>query len=69
MPASEQQAMKRQSKRQPKHQSKRKHNTAHGDEQSFLAKYTPPLIDSGIHDELLDFVNRREAACGAPNGL
>ena len=26
-----------------------------------IAEYTPPLMDSDNHDELLDFVNRRKA--------
>lgn len=30
------------------------------------AEYTPPPTDSGIYDELLDFVNRRKAEGGAP---
>ena len=62
MPASEQQAIKRQSKRQ----SKRKRDAAQAAERSFLAEYTPPPMDSGIHDELLGFVNRRKAEGGAP---
>ena len=31
-----------------------------------LAEHTSQLMDSGIHDELLDFVNRRKAEGGAP---
>ena len=31
-----------------------------------LAEYTPPPMDSGIHDGLLDFVDRRKAEGGAP---
>ena len=52
MLAAESKAMKR--------QSKRKRNAAQG------AEHTPPPMDSGIHDELLDFVNRRKAEGGAP---
>jgi trimethylamine--corrinoid protein Co-methyltransferase len=31
-----------------------------------LAEFTPPPMDAGIHDELLDFVNRRKAEGGVP---
>ena len=31
-----------------------------------LAEHTPQLMDNGIHDELLNFVNRRKAGGGAP---
>ena len=31
-----------------------------------LAEHTPQLMDSGIHDELLDIVNLRKAEDGAP---
>lgn len=31
-----------------------------------LAEFTPPPMDTAIHDELLDFVNRRKAEGGVP---
>ena len=31
-----------------------------------LAEFTPPPMDASIHDELLDFVNRRKAEGGVP---
>ena len=42
------------------------HQRANTHFKQVLAEYTPPPMDSGIHDELLDFVNRRKAEGGAP---
>ncbi|MGB2304204.1 MAG: trimethylamine methyltransferase family protein, partial [Candidatus Puniceispirillales bacterium] len=33
---------------------------------NILAEFTPPPMDTAIHDELLDFVNRRKAEGGVP---
>ena len=43
-----------------------RHQNANTHFKKVLAEYTPPPMDSGIHDELLDFVNRRKAEGGAP---
>ena len=43
-----------------------RHHNANTLFKQVLAKHTPQLMDSGIHDELLDFVNRRKADGGAP---
>ena len=45
---------------------KYRHQNANTHFKKVLAEYTPPPMDSGIHDELLDFVNRRKAEGGAP---
>ena len=42
------------------------HQRANTHFKQVLAEYTPPPMDRGIHDELLDFVNRRKAEGGAP---
>ena len=42
------------------------HQRANTHFKQVLAEYTPPPMDSGIHNELLDFFNRRKAEGGAP---
>ena len=43
-----------------------RHHNANTLFKQVLAKHTPQLMDSGIHDELLNFVNLRKAGGRAP---